>query len=331
MISPRLNPLVCAYLAFIVALSCTSAVRAQDTRGGAPAVVPPAGSVPAENASPNAKVVAVPVQIAPGDLLEISVFDVPEMTQQVRVGADGKAQLALLGNYPLAGLTGQQAAEAIARELRDRNFLVRPQVNVLIKESTNQSVSIVGEVQHPGIYPIAGPRTVLDVISLAGGLTTYADTKLTVKHRSSDENSVTVALKNDDAKTSLAVDVQVYPGDLVVVPRAGIVYVLGEVARPGGFVMQDNGKITVLQALAQAGSARGNAAPNNAVLLHKVGDEYVSTPLHLAKISRGQEHDFELHANDIVFVPNSKLKDALHSTQSIATTVGTASIYALVH
>jgi polysaccharide export outer membrane protein len=321
MIRRQLEVFVCVLLVLAVMLAWANPVRAQNS-----------GAVmPVNVSSSTTKIVAVPVQIAPGDLLEISVFDVPEMTQQVRVGADGKAQLALIGNYPLAGLTGQQAAEAIARELHDRNFLVRPQVNVLIKESTNQGVSVVGEVQHPGIYQIAGPRTVLDVISMAGGLTTVADTKITIKHRSASEDSVTVALKNDDAKTSLAMDVQVYPGDVLVVPRAGIVYVLGEVARPGGFVMQDNGKITLLQALAQAGSVRNNASANKAVLLHKVGDEYVSTPLHLAKISRGQEHDLELHANDIVFIPNSKLKDALHSTESIGTTVGTASIYALVH
>jgi polysaccharide export outer membrane protein len=273
----------------------------------------------------------VPVRIAPGDLLEISVFDIPEMTQQVRVGADGKAQLALLGSTPLAGLTGQQATETIARELHDRNFLVRPQVNVLIKESTSQGVSVVGEVQHPGIYQISGPHTLLDVVSMAGGLTNVADTKITIKHRSANEDSVTITLKNEDAKTSLAMDVQVYPGDLVVVPRAGIVYVLGAVARPGGFVMQDSGKITLLQAMAQAGSSNSNAATNHTVLLRKVGSEYVTTKLHVGKIARGQEQDIELHANDIVFVPNDRLKDALHNSESIATSVGSASIYALVH
>jgi polysaccharide biosynthesis/export protein len=325
MIRHQLEVFVSALFVLAVMLVVADPVRAQNTG----AVVP--AEVPASSSSSPGRIVAVPVQIAPGDLLEISVFDVPEMTQQVRVGADGKAQLALLGNYPLAGLTGQQAAEAIARELRDRNFLVQPQVNVLIKESTNQGVSVVGEVQHPGIYQIAGPRTLLDVVSMAGGLTTVADTRITIKHRSAAEDSVTVALKNDDAKTSLAMDVQVYPGDLVVVPRAGIVYVLGAVARPGGFVMQDSGKITVLQAMAQAGSASSTAAANHTVLLRKVGDEYVSSKIHVARIARGQEQDVELHANDILFIPTDRMKDALRSTESVASSIGAASIYAIVH
>jgi polysaccharide biosynthesis/export protein len=308
-------------LVLAVMLAVTNTMWAQD--------IPAAG--PLHSPSAAAKAIVVPVLIAPGDLLNISVFDIPELTQQVRVGADGKAQLALIGTTRLAGLTAEQAAETIARELQDRKFLVRPQVNVLIKDSTNEGVSVMGEVQHPGMYQISGPRTLLDVISMAGGLTRAADTRVTIKHRSEAEGTVTVTLSNDDAKTSLASDVQVYPGDLVVVPRAGIVYVLGDVARPGGFVMQDNGKITLLQALAQAGSTGKTAAANHAILLRKTGDQYVSTKLHVEKIARGQEPDFELHGNDIVFIPDSRWKDALRNSESIAESIGSASIYAVVH
>jgi polysaccharide export outer membrane protein len=310
-------------LAPALMLSWPNAVACQDV-----GTAPPLSSQ--SQPSPT-KMTAVPVQIAPGDLLEISVFDVPEMTQQVRVGSDGKVQLALLGSTSLAGLTGQQAAEMIARELHDRNLLVRPQVNVLIKESTTQGVSVLGEVQRPGIYQVLGPRTVLDMISMAGGLTNLADTRITIKHRSEAENSVTFSLKNDDPKTSLATDVQVFPGDLVIVPRAGIVYVLGDVARPGGFVMQDSGKITLLQALAQAGSVLTTAAANHAVLLRKSDKGYVSSKPHVDKIARGQEPDFELHANDILFIPSSRVKSAVRNTTSIASSIGTASIYAIIH
>src|SRR4029077_8542247 len=226
----------------------------------------------AEQASANGEasstnVMAVPVKIASSDLLEVTVFDVPEMTQQVRVGADGKAQLALIGDTALAGLTAQEASASIARELRERNFLLRPQVNVLVKEFVSQSVSVNGEVQHPGVYQVLGPRTLLDVVSMAGGLTNVADTRITVKHRGGTEQNITVKLTTDDAHASLANDVQIYPGDLVLVPRAGIVYVLGDVNRPGGFVMQDSGKITLLQALAQAGGTSRTASLSSAVLL----------------------------------------------------------------
>jgi polysaccharide biosynthesis/export protein len=286
---------------------------------------------PANGQTSSTKVMAVPVKIAPGDLLEITVFDVPEMTQEVRVGANGKAQLALLGDTSVAGLTGQEAAETIARELRNREFLLRPQVNVLVKEFASQGVSVMGEVQHPGVYQVLGPRTLLDVVSMAGGLTTVADTRITVKRREGLQENVTAKLKNDDVQTSLANNIQIYPGDLVLVPRAGIVYVLGDVNRPGGFVMQDNGKITVLQAMAQAGGTTSTAAADKAVLLHKNGSGYLPDKLHLGNISRGKERDLELQPNDIVFVPNNKLKNALRTTQSVVTSMGSASIYAIVH
>lgn len=324
MIRLRLATTASMVFLFVVAFAWANRAAAQDARAGIPPHGPSSGVPLAPASDP----------IVPGDLLEISVFDVPELTQQVRVGPDGKALLALIGNTQLAGLTGQQAAEMIAGQFRDRHFLVKPDVSVSIKESTSQGISVVGEVQHPGIYPLLGPRTLLDVISVAGGLTNVADTRITIRHRSTSGDSVTVNLKNDDAKASVASDVQVYPGDLVVVPRAGIVYVLGDVARPGGFVMQDSGKITLLQVLAQAGSVLKTAAADHAILLRKGGEEYVSSKLHVDKIARGKEPDIELEANDIVFIPDSRLKSAAHnagSIASIASTIGTTSLYAIVH
>jgi len=277
------------------------------------------------------KQIPVSLKIAPGDLLHITVFDVPEMTQEVRVGANGKAQLALIGDIALAGMTGQEAAETIARELRNKKLLLSPQVNVLVKEFASQGVSVSGEVQHPGVYQVLGSRTLLDLISMAGGLTNVADTRITVQRRGAAEEKITVKLKTDDPETSLANDVQVYPGDLILVPRAGIVYVLGDVNRPGGFVMQDSGKITLLQALAQAGGASKSASLSKAVLMRKNPQGYAINKLHVGKIEKGEDPDLELHANDILFIPNNRLKNAISGTQSVITSIGSASIYAIVH
>ena len=279
----------------------------------------------------SSKQIPVSLKIAPGDLLHITVFDVPEMTQEVRVGADGKAQLALIGDIALAGLTGQEAAGTIARELRNKKLLLSPQVNVLVKEFATQGVSVSGEVQHPGVYQVLGSRTLLDLISMAGGLTNVADTRITVQRRGAAEEKITVKLKTDDPETSLANDVQVYPGDLILVPRAGIVYVLGDVNRPGGFVMQDSGKITLLQALAQAGGASKSASLSKAVLMRKNPQGYAINKLHVGKIEKGEDPDLELHANDILFIPNNRLKNAISGTESVITSIGSASIYAIVH
>jgi polysaccharide biosynthesis/export protein len=272
-----------------------------------------------------------PLKIAPGDLLHITVFDVPEMTQDVRIGAKGEAQLALIGNIDLAELTGEEAGDAIARELRNRKLLLSPQVNVLIKEFASQGVSVIGEVQHPGVYQVLGSRSLLDLISMAGGLTNVADTRITIKRRRGSEQAITVKLKTDDPATSLNNNVQIYPGDLIVVPRAGIVYVLGDVNRPGGFVMQDSGKITLLQALAQAGGASKSASLSKTVLMRKNAQGYDTTKLHVGKIQKGEAPDLDLHSNDILFVPNNRLKNALSGTQSVLSSIGSASIYAVVH
>ncbi|HKT51914.1 MAG TPA: polysaccharide biosynthesis/export family protein [Candidatus Angelobacter sp.] len=295
------------------------------------AVTPGAEQDPQTGQTSSTKQIPVSLKIAPGDLLHITVFDVPEMTQEVRVGANGKAQLALIGDVALAGMTGQEAAETIARELRNKKLLISPQVNVLVKEFASQGVSVSGEVQHPGVYQILGSRTLLDLISMAGGLTNFADTRITVQRRGAAEEKVTVKLKTDDPETSLANNVQVYPGDLILVPRAGIVYVLGDVNRPGGFVMQDSGKITLLQALAQAGGASKSASLSKAVLMRKNAEGYATTKLHVGKIEKGEDPDLELHANDILFVPNNRLKNAISGTQSVITSIGSASIYAIVH
>lgn len=295
------------------------------------AVTPGAEQDPQTGQTSSTKQIPVSLKIAPGDLLHITVFDVPEMTQEVRVGANGKAQLALIGDVALAGMTGQEAAETIARELRNKKLLISPQVNVLVKEFASQGISVSGEVQHPGVYQILGSRTLLDLISMAGGLTNVADTRITVQRRGAAEEKVTVKLKTDDPETSLANNVQVYPGDLILVPRAGIVYVLGDVNRPGGFVMQDSGKITLLQALAQAGGASKSASLSKAVLMRKNAEGYATTKLHVGNIEKGEDPDLELHANDILFVPNNRLKNAISGTQSVITSIGSASIYAIVH
>lgn len=321
MIRYRLETCVRILLLLAAAMhACATSATAQPTQGST--------SLNSQNQS--SKSVAVPVPIASGDLLDISVYDAPELTQEVRVEADGGVHLALIGPTKVAGMTAQQAGESIARELRGHNFLLNPQVNVLIKEFATQGVSVTGEVQHPGVYPVLGSRTLLDVVSLAGGLTSIADTRITIKHRSGAEESLSVKLTNDNAQTSLDNNVQVYPGDLIVVPRAGIVYVLGDVGRAGGFVMQDNGKITLLQALAQAGGANRTAAMNQAFLLRKNASGYATDKIRVGDLVRGRGGDVDLNPNDIVFFPSSRLKYFVQDTQGIVASVAGAAVYHIV-
>jgi polysaccharide export outer membrane protein len=275
----------------------------------------------------NARAFHSPLLIGPGDLLNISAYDAPEYTQDVRVEDAGEIHLNLIGATKVGGMTAEAAGIYIADQLDKRHFLIHPQVTVLVKEFATRTVSVSGEVQHPGVYPMLTTKSILDVIALAGGWTNIADSRVAIKHRSGQEERVTVKLKGDDAQSQLDQNVLVYPGDLVVVPRAGLVYVLGDVGRPGGIVMQDNGSITVIEALAQAGGANHTAALNSAVLLHKTESGYSREKVKLNDLMQGHLADETMRPSDILFVPGSRLKYLAENSQSIASSAIGATVY----
>ncbi len=157
------------------------------------------------------------LRVGAGDLLAVTVFDMPELTQNVRVNDVGDASFAFIGLLHVAGLTPDQTREAIASSLRDGNFVLHPQVSVLIQEYGTQGVSVLGQVQKPGVYPVLGSRTLLDVISQAGGTTTLAGSSVTIK-RHADGAILTIPLTRN-AEQSLASDVQLLPGDKVIIPQ----------------------------------------------------------------------------------------------------------------
>jgi len=150
------------------------------------------------------------LRIGAGDLVNVSVFDVPELAQTIRVNDRGDATLSLVGSLHFAGLTTDEAQALIATKLKAGNYLVDPQVSVFISQYSTQGVSVLGEVTKPGVYQVLGSRTLLDIISEAGGITSFAGSDATIKHV--DGTTVTVRLTKD-AHASLATDVQLAPGD----------------------------------------------------------------------------------------------------------------------
>jgi len=276
---------------------------------------------------PSPQSLAHPARIAAGDLLSITAYDAPELTQTVRVETDGSAKLLLLGPTRLAGMTASEAGKLIEEQLEARNFELHPQISVQITEGGSQAVSVAGEVNHPGVYPFQSGHSLLDAISMAGGFTQSADTHVTIKHRSDGEEQLTVELKADDGESSLAADTPVYPGDLVIVARAGVVYVLGDVGRPGGIVMQDNGHLTVLKALSQAGGANYTSAPNQAYLVHKTENGYTTTRIKVGDMLRGRVADIELVRNDILNIPTSTLKHMTLNAQDLANSAAGALVF----
>jgi polysaccharide export outer membrane protein len=265
------------------------------------------------------------VRIGAGDLLNVSVFDVPEIAQSIRVNDRGVATLSLIGSLHLAGLTTDEAQALIATKLKAGNYLVDPQVSVFISEYVTQGVSVLGEVNKPGVYQVLGSRSLLDIISEAGGITSFAGPEATVKHV--DGTTITVRLSKD-AHASLSTDVQLAPGDKVLIPRAGLIYVLGDVARPGGFIMGNDGTMTLLQAVAMAGGINRTSSMNRSRLVRKGASGYTETLVPLKRILNGEQADFQLQTEDILYIPQNSTKSFLYQTvPAITSSAAGAAIY----
>jgi polysaccharide export outer membrane protein len=181
-------------------------------------------------------------------------------------------------------------------------------------------------VVRPGLYPIYSERNLLDVLAIAGGVTRDADAEITIQRHGTDTHEV-VDLPQSNANRIIHSDVRVYPGDTIVVPRAGLAYVLGNVTRPGGYIMHDNGKMTVLQAISEAQGLARDASDSHVILLRKTADGTQTTPIQLKAMMRGKIPDVPLQTGDIVFVPSSGLKSFGTNTAGIFASMSGAALY----
>jgi len=247
--------------------------------------------------------------IGGGDLLKVSVFGAPESDQEVRVDQDGNLSLNFIGSVHVAGLTANAAQDLIAKKLVAGGFYAQPQVSIFVKEYATQGISVMGEVQHPGVYPILGARRLFDVISLAGGTGPKAGRVVSISHRDHPESPRSVMLSND-AMESAKSNIEVFPGDTVVVSRAGVVYVVGDVHKPSGVIMDNGTDMTVLQALAMAEGTNPTAKLNNAKLIRTTATGRQELPLALKDMLSSKAPDMRLQAEDIIFVPSSAAKSA---------------------
>lgn len=243
-----------------------------------------------------------------GDLLEVSVANAPEYHYEVRVSPEGDVSLPMLGKLAVDGMSPSQAENALNQRLQEKGIFNDPQSSIFVKEYATEGISVLGEVQKPGIYPLMGKRTLFDAISAASGTTDKAGRTVTITHRDDPKNPQTVTLTYDEAG-HMTSNVDLRSGDTVVVSKAGMVYVVGDVKEPTGIVLE-NAHLTVLQALAMAHGANPTAKLKSAKLIRNTpnGAKEISIPLD--KILSTKSPDVELAANDIIFVPNSSAKSA---------------------
>jgi polysaccharide export outer membrane protein len=284
--------------------------------------------------------------VGSGDLLHIDVFDVPELSRDVRVTDTGDISFPLIpGPIHVAGLTPYRLQSQIEQLLISNGLVSHPQVSVFIKEQFSQPVNVIGAVGHPTVYQVMGPTTLLEVLAAAGGISDDAGSVVIVtRHRSDDtprekNASVTTATDSDDQKITIRLqdllesgdsvyNIPIYGGDTVTVPHAGIVYVLGfGVAQPGGYVLQGHGEqVTVLRAVALAHGLTSFAKANSSVILrtNPVTGQRDEIPVRLKSIENHKAKDIPLKSNDILYIPDSAGKKALARGAQAAIGIGTS-------
>jgi polysaccharide export outer membrane protein len=260
--------------------------------------------------------------IGPGDQLAIWVLDVPDISQKpVRVDDLGYVDLPMLDRVHIAGLTLDQCREVLIEKLG--RYLKHPVVSVTVVDRRSQPVTVLGAIGNPGIHQLEGHKTLLQVLAMAGGLRGEAGNSIKVTR---PRASGPIPLENavQDAEVSVVEikvrdllqarnpkeNITILPNDVISVPKAEMIYVVGEVQRAGGFVLDEKESISVLQALSLAGGLGSTADPGNARILRQTMEPTgrVEISVDLKHVLSGRKGDVPLTAGDILFVPNSTSK-----------------------
>jgi polysaccharide export outer membrane protein len=284
--------------------------------------------------------------LGPDDQISIRALDVEEIDgKQARIDFHGFVDVPLLGKIKASGLTVEQLEAELGRQLE--KYVRHPQVTVVVSEFHSQPVSVLGAVNAAGVYYLTGPSTLEQVLSKAGGLRNDAGSTINITRRhemgtipltsARVDHSGEFSIAEVDLRSLLdAKDPQnniiIKPTDVISVPKADLVYVVGSVRRSGGFVLSERQDMTVLQAVSMAeGLEKTSDAKDAKIIRRGTSNDRVEIPVNLAKIFSGKSPDVPLLANDILFVPNSAAKRAALRAIEAAIQTGTfAAGYAVI-
>ncbi|HEY3927057.1 MAG TPA: polysaccharide biosynthesis/export family protein [Candidatus Koribacter sp.] len=270
------------------------------------------------------------MKLATGSMIDVRVFEEPDIDGSYRIDAQGNISVPLAGDIHIESMTLREAESAISDKLVAEEILKAPHVVVNVDEFGAQNIVVLGEVNAPGRYPALEPRKLIDVLAQAGGQTTVAGNEVIV-HRAGKPDDVTETIHyKRSVNDQVALNTLIGPGDSVLVKRAGIVYVLGSVLRPGGYLMQESGDLDVGQAIALALGTTPEAAVTRVRVLRKNPDGSVSEiEGKYSKFADGKAFPLALQAEDVVFVPNNKLKSAFLTGRQVLGSAASATIYTL--
>ena len=259
-----------------------------------------------------------------GDEISLNVVDMPEVSaKQLRIGPNGDVDLPLIGSINASGLTIEQLKSSLASKLA--KYITDPEISINLVENQSRTVSVLGEVNSPGVRELSGPRNLVQIISLSGGVKTDAGPRVIIT-READRGSLpviglahtqtatfsTVTLSLDDllASKTPSDNFLMEPGDVVSIPKEQVVYVIGDVHRSGGFPLSSHETISLLQALSLAEGLGPDAATGRAKILRPTPGSNTpkEIPIDVKAIISGKSPDLPMYANDILFIPNSGAK-----------------------
>lgn len=249
-------------------------------------------------------------KIGPKDLLEIKVFELPELNQTVRVSEDGSITLPLLGRVMIEGLT-KDAVERKLADLLEEKYLKNAQLSVFIKEYQSNRVAVIGAVEKPGMYELIGRFTLLQMISQAGGFKENVANELFVLREGKNGITAKIAIDLEDLliNGNQNLNIPLQPNDVINIPvdKIIVVYVFGEVKNPGALQVKMSKKITLLQAIAQAGGTTEGASKSGVVIKRKdpKSGKEIKMKVNLNDIIKGKKPDIELIEGDVLYIPES--------------------------
>lgn len=271
------------------------------------------------------------LKLAPGFLLDVEVYDAPELSGTFRVDENGSINFPLIGAVNVSGKTLGEARAEVQTELKQKQILNYPEVTMNVQQYAPFNITVLGEVNTPGRLQLLAPHNLADVIALAGGESALAGNSIEVRRKSKEgpEQTFTYSYSKSTGEGT-AKTAMVEPGDTITVQRAGIVYVLGAVNRPGGFIMQEDGRLNISEALALAGGTSMQARTSALRIVRKNPDGSLKEiPVSYGDIVNGKTVPMTLEAQDIVYVPVSKLKAALTGGTGVLSAATSATIYSL--
>jgi len=296
-----------------------------------PAIIPLAqggsGSSSAASASSSASIGGLSDgPIAPGEVVHINVFDAPDLSLITRVSETGDVPYPILGSFHIGGLNSASASRMLAKELKDRDLMLDPEITVTV-DSSSTGITVLGEVHSPGIYPPPGKHQLSDLLATAGGLSANTGRMIEITN---DRNSGKKEYVSWDPTmhNTENFDRLVYPGDRVLVRACGIAYVGGNVLKPGAYSLCGSPNMTLSMVMALAGGIALNSSPNKTYLVRAQPDgTKIVEQIDLKKVLTSRLADPIVHEDDIIYVSPSPLKEILKGALAFGLSVAPSALY----